>query len=119
MRRLEIDKWLVCLVHSMYKDVKSRLMGGDGFSEKLDVVVGVHQGSTLSLLLLIILIEAPSRVFHIGCSRELLYTDYLIISAVSIEELLVKMVTWKSDMEKKDIMLKKGRITIMALILIC
>ena len=44
MRRLEIDKWLECLVHSMYKDVRRKLRVGGGFSEELGVVVGVHLG---------------------------------------------------------------------------
>ena len=73
MRRLGIDKWLVSPVHSMYKDVRSRVWVGDGFSEELDVVVGVHQGSVLSRLLLIIVLEATSREFHTGCPWELLY----------------------------------------------
>ena len=51
---------------SMYKDVRSRVRIGDGFSEELDVVLDVHQGSVLSRLLLIIVLEAPSREFHTG-----------------------------------------------------
>ena len=43
-----IDRWLVCLVHSMYKDVGSKVRVGDGFSEELGVVVVVHQGSSLN-----------------------------------------------------------------------
>ena len=33
----------------------------------------------------------------------LLHADELIISAESIDELLVKLKTWKSDMEKKGL----------------
>ena len=63
---------------SMYKDVRSRVRVGDGFSEELDVVLDVHQGSVLSRLLLIIMLEAPSREFHTGCPWELLYAGDLI-----------------------------------------
>ena len=70
MRRLGIDKWLVCPVQFMFKDMRSRVKVGDGFSEELDVVVDVHQGSVLSRLLLIIVLEAPSREFHTGCLWE-------------------------------------------------
>ena len=68
MRRLGIDKWLVCPVLSMYKDVRSRVRVGEGFREELDVV-GVHRGSVLSRLLLIIVLEAPSREFHTGLEK--------------------------------------------------
>ena len=60
--------------------VQRREMRSDGFSEELDVVVGVHQGSFLRRLLLIIVLEAPPREFHTGCPKELLYADDLIIS---------------------------------------
>ena len=98
MRRQEIDKWLVGPVHSTYKE-----WVGNGFSEELGVVVGVHQGSVLSRLLLIIVLEAPYREFHTGCPWGLLYAEYLMISAESIEERVVKLKTCKSEMEKKGL----------------
>ena len=79
-----------------------------------NVVVGVHQGIVLSrLLALIIVLEASSREFHTGCSWELLYADDLVISAESIEELLIKLKTWKSEMEKKGLRVNIGKIKIM------
>ena len=80
MRKLGIDEWLVRLVQSMYKDVRSRVRVGDGYSEAIGVGVGVHQGSVLSPLLFIIVLEATSREFRTGCPRELLYADDLMIS---------------------------------------
>ena len=53
MCKLGIDEWLVRLVQSMYKDVRSRVRVGDGYSEEFGVGVGVHQGSVLSPLLFI------------------------------------------------------------------
>ena len=72
MRKLGIDEWLVRLVQSMYKDVRSRVRVGDGYSEEFGVGVGVHQGSVLSPLLFIIVLEALSREFRTGCPWELL-----------------------------------------------
>ena len=45
-------------------------------------------------------LEALSREFRTGCLWELLYADDLMISAESMEELLVKVQTWKRDGEK-------------------
>ena len=111
MRKLGIDKWLVRLVQSMYKDVRSRVRVGDGYSEEFGV--GVDQGSVLSPLLFIIVLEALSREFRTGCLWELLYTADLMISAESMEELLVKVQTWKTEMEKKGLRVNMGKTKIM------
>ena len=113
MCKLGIDEWLVRLVHSMYKDVRSRVRVGDGYSEEFGVGVGVHQGSVLSPLLFIIVLEALSRQFRTGCQWELLYADDLMISAESMEELLVKVQTWKTEMEKKGLRVNMGKTKIM------
>ena len=111
--KLGIDEWLVRLVQSMYKDVRSRVRVGDGYSEEFGVGVGVHQGSVLSPLLFIIVLEALSREFRTGCPWELLYADDLMISAESMEELLVKVKTWKTEMEKKGLRVNIGKTKIM------
>ena len=113
MRKLGTDEWLVCLVQSMYKDVRSRVRVGDGYSEEFGVGVGVHQGSVLSPLLFIIVLEALSREFRTGCPWELLYADDLMSSAESMEELLVKVQTWKTEMEKKGLRVNMGKTKIM------
>ena len=75
--------------------------------------MGVHQSSVLSPLLFIIVLEALSREFRTGCPWELLYADDLMISAESMEELLVKVQTWKTEMEKKGLRVNMGKTEIM------
>ena len=109
MRRLGIDEWLVRLVQSMYKDVRSRVRVGDGYSEEFSVGVGVHQSSVLSPLLFIIVLEAISREFRTGCPSKLLYADDLVVSAESVGELLVKVKAWKTEVEKKGLLVNMGK----------
>ena len=92
---------------------RSRVRVGNGYSEEFGVAVGVHQGSVLSPLLFIIVLEALSREFRTGCPWELLYADDLMISAESMEELLVKLKTWKTEMEKKGLRVNVGKTKIM------
>ena len=108
MRKLGIDERLVRLVKSMYKDVRNRVRVGDGYSEEFGVGVGV-----LSPLLFIIVLEALSREFRTGCPWELLYADDLMIGAESMEELLLKVKTWKAEMEKKGLRVNMGKTKIM------
>ena len=50
-------------------------------SQGFGVKVGVHQGSVLSPLLFIIVMEALSRKFRGGLPMELLYADDLVLMA--------------------------------------
>ena len=62
---------------------------GVGESVEFAVKVGVHQGSVLSQLLFIIVLEALSKKFRIGLPWELLfYADDLALLAESEDELL-------------------------------
>ena len=101
MRKFKIDEWLVRIVEFAYKEVRSRVRVGDEYSNSFDVRVGVHQGSVLSPLLFVILLEALSMELRTGCPWEILYSDDLMVSAQSMDELLVKLRTWRSEMEKK------------------
>ena len=60
LRKLGVEEWIVLLVQGMYANAQSRVHVGEGYSEEFEVKVGVHQGSVLSLLLFIIVLEALS-----------------------------------------------------------
>jgi hypothetical protein len=70
-------------------------------SKEFEVKVGVHQGSVLSPLLFIIVLEAISQKFRGGLPMGLLYAGDLVLMA-ELEELLVeKLRRWKVGMEKR------------------
>ena len=66
LRKLDVEEWIVRLVQGMYADARSRVRVGKGYSEEFEVKVGVHQGSLLSPLLFLIVLEALSREFRAG-----------------------------------------------------
>ena len=70
LRKLGIEEWIVRLVQGMYANARSRVRVGEGFSKEFEVKVGVHQGSVLSPLLFIIVLEALSREFRAGVPWE-------------------------------------------------
>ena len=86
---------------------------GEGYSEEFEVKVGVHQGSVLSPLLFIIVLEALSREFRSGVPWEDLYADDLVIMAESLEKCVRRLLTWKEAMEKKGLRVKAGKTKIM------
>ena len=100
----------------MHKDVGSRVRVDDGYSEDIDVRVGVRQVSVISPLLFVIVVKALYREFRTGCPWELFYADDLMISArfMSMEELLVKLKTWKSEIKEMGLQVNMGNTKIIA-----
>ena len=101
LRKLGVEEWIVRLVKGMYANMRSRVHVGEGFNKEFEVKVGVHQGSVLSPLLFIIVLEALSREFRAGVPWEDLYADDLVIIADSLEECVRRLFIWKEAMEIK------------------
>ena len=72
LRKLLVPEWLVRTIQAMYSGAKSAIRINGQFSAEFGVTVGVHQGSVLSPLLFIIVMEALSQEFRTGCPWELL-----------------------------------------------
>ena len=113
MRKLGIDEWIVQLVQAMYCEVRSKVRVDNCYSDSFDVNVGVHQGSVLSPLLFIIVLEALSQEFRTGSPWELLYADDLVITAETIEELSQKLNAWKVNLENKGLRVNMKKTKIM------
>ena len=113
LRKLGVEEWIVRLVQGMYADARSRVHVGEGYSEEFEVKVGVHQGSVLSPLLFIIVLEALSREFCSGVPWEDLYADDLVIITESLEECVRRLLTWIEAMEKKGLRVNAGKTKIM------
>ena len=97
LRKLGVEEWIVRLVQRMYAKARSRVHVGEGYSEEFEVKVGAHQGSVLSPLLFIIVLEALSREFRSGVPWEDLYVDDLFIIAE-----LLRNVSGAFDMERSN-----------------
>ena len=54
----------------MYANARSHVRVCEEYSEEFEVKVGVHQGSVLSPLLFILVLEALSREFRSGVPEE-------------------------------------------------
>ena len=113
MRSLGVDEWVVRLVQGMYNNARSKVRVGNSYSEEFGVGVGVHQGSVLSPLLFIIVLEALSREFREGLPWELFFADDLVIVADSLEKCVARVKAWKKGMESKGLRVNMKKTMIM------
>ena len=82
-----ISEWVIHAVKAIYENAKSCVHLNDQFSDKFNIKVGIDQHAVLSLLLFIIVMEAFSREFKVGCPWELLYADDLVLMVETLEDL--------------------------------
>ena len=90
----------------MYENAKSAVDINSSIGDPFPVKVGVHQGSVLSPLVFIIVLESLSMEFRTWLPWELLYADDLMLMADSIKELEFLFERWKSGMEQKGLRVK-------------
>jgi hypothetical protein len=113
LRKLGVDEWMINVVKAMYDGSTTAVKLQGGESKEFEVQVGVHQGSVLSPLLFIIVLEALSKEFRGGLPWELLYADDLALLAESKAELMEKIKRWKEGMECKGLRVNMGKTKVM------
>jgi len=86
---LRVGGWLMLAVMSVYNGAKTVVGAVYGDSGGFEVRVGVQQGSALSPLLLVIVMEALSGEFRVALPWKLLCTDGLVVVAET-EDVLLK-----------------------------
>jgi len=113
LRRLGVDEWLVTVIRAMYEGVTTAVKTNDGESDSFEVKVGLHQGSVLSPLLFIIVLEALSSEFRTGLPWELFYADDLCLIAETERELMEKVKCWKDEMAAKGLRVNVSKTKVM------
>ena len=81
---------------------------GCNLSEEFSGKVGVHQGSCLSPLLFIMVLEALFQEFCTGCAWENLHADDLVVSTESLKE-SQQLFLWKTNIAGKGLRVNMGK----------
>jgi len=97
----------------MYAGAKTVVRTVYGNSKGFEVKVGMHQGSALSPLLFVIVMEAISREFRVALPWEVLYADDLAVIAETEEELIKRLNDWKDNVESKGVRVSMNKNKVM------
>ena len=103
LRCVGVEERAIRIIQGMYTNARSRVRVNGRYSEEFGFGVGVHQGSVLSPLLFVLVLEALSREFRTGVPWELLYPDDLTVIADTLEECITKLKAWKNGMENRGL----------------
>jgi len=113
MRKLGVEERLATAVVSMYTGAKTVVRTVYGNSKSFEVKVGMHQGSALSPLLFLIVLEVIPREFRVALPWELLYADDLAVIAETEEELIKRLNEWKDNVESKGVRVNMNKTKVM------
>ena len=85
---------------SLYKGCKTAASVDGKLSSPFSVRVGVHQGSALSPLFCIMVMDVLTEDVRDGSLMELLYADDLVLCGESVNEVMDKYRRWKNTVEE-------------------
>jgi len=108
MHKLEVEEWLASAVTSMYTGAKSVARTVYGNSNGFEVKVGNHQGSALSPLLFVIVMQVSSREFRVALPWEL-YADDLVVIVETEDDLIKRHNEWKDNVENRGMRVNMNR----------
>ena len=103
LRKLRVEEWLVRVVMAFYEGARTQVRVNGELSNDFPVEVGVHQGSVLSPLLFIMVLEALSMEFRSGLPFEMLYADDLVLIAENEIEAQEKYRRWRDGLNSKGL----------------
>ena len=112
LRRQKVPERLINMVMALYENTGSRVKTRAGTSEKFGIRMGVHQGSALSPLLFVIVMEEATKEERRSL-WELLYADDLVITAETSEEASIRFNNWKKAMEKRGLKVNMEKTKVM------
>ena len=72
-----------------------------GNSNDFEVKVGMHQGSALSPLLFVIVMDTLSREFRVAIPCQFLYADDLFVIPETKDNLIKRLNEWKDRVENR------------------
>ena len=103
LRRKGVPEYLVNGVMSLYDCCKTAVLVDGELSSSFSVKVGVHQGSALSPLLFIMVMDVLIEDVRDGSLMELLYADDLVLCEESLNDVMDKYKRWKDAVEGKGL----------------
>jgi len=100
LREKNVPENLIALIKDTYRGAITKVRSKQGISRSFEIRQGLHQGSALSPLLFILILDVISRERETEAPWEMLCADDLVIVRRSIAELQGAFLAWKRLFER-------------------
>ena len=113
LRKKGVPERLIQIIRNTYEGSKTMVRTTCGNTEEFEVHVGLHQGSALSPLLFVIVMDVISTEVESREVWELLYADDLVITATTKEELQTRLMEWQRKLECRGMKVNSDKSEVM------
>ena len=103
LKKKNIPEAYITIIQDMYKATKTRVKTRCGLTQYFNIEVGLHQGSTLSPLLFIIIMDVLARSIQRDPPWAMLFADDLVICEESRLEVEQQLDRWREVLEENGL----------------
>lgn len=100
LRDHQVPEIYINWVKMLYNNTRSQVRCPAGLTDSFPVTVGVHQGSALSPLLFIIVMDSITRDLQKSVPWTLLYADDVLLAAETRNDLEAQVQTWYERLQR-------------------
>ena len=108
-RKKNIPEAYITIIQDMYKATKTRVKTRCGLTQYCNIEVGLHQGSTLSPLLFIIIMDVLASSIQRDPPWAMLFADDLVICEESRLEVEQQLHRWREVLEENGLILSRKK----------
>ena len=99
LRRRGVPEGYINTIQDMYENCLTKVRTTSGYTEAIEIQVGLHQGSTLSPLLFIIIMDVITEDIGEDTPWAMLFADDLVLCDSSREHLERRLEIWRERMD--------------------
>ena len=100
LRRKGVSEAYINIIRDMYAGCKTSVMTSAGKTKGVEIEVGLNQGSALSPLLFVIIIDVITEEIEEGTPWAMLFADDLVLCDPDREMMELRLERWRECMEK-------------------
>ena len=111
LRRKGVPEAYINIIRDMYAGCKTSVMTSAGKTKEIEIEVGLHQGSALSPLLSVIIIDVITEEIEEGKPWEMLFADDLVLCNPDREmmEMELRLERWREWLEKNGLKVSRAK----------
>ena len=109
LRRKGVPEAYINIIRDMYAGCKTSVMTSAGRTKEIQNEVGLHQGSALSPLLFVIIIDVITEEIDEGTPWAMLFADDLVLCDPDREMMELRLERWRECMEKNGLKVSRPK----------